>query len=1068
MKWRCGMFSKKINYVFLIPLAIMGSMLVETPKILADSGDGISEVKHVTGVISQDGRADGLWSKPYGQNGAQYLGKASTFQGRSLDFTELYVDSDDGTTWVKFSDGNTNYWVDSAGTSFKNKNAESVFSYSNNIPNVKFISTNPQDLIWTKPFETKGAKSLASVKDHLGDVFKVKRVLVDKNHTGWVNIDYNGVDAYVAESAVGGSNYNDNISKETKYVDYTNKHISTTISATDKDSALTLPYGDPKSQILKPLSDFNNQKVEVLASYDNGVAWLKVKTQANDVFWMAKSASTDANTNMFYTHTGIGDLYAKISDPNPEAGLFSKPNGESGAKQVGKISTLNGQLLKVTEMAVSPTSADIWYQVQSKDGSKSYWIYKSDLDVHKGDESNMTPSSDIVHSGITVSSMNTDKSMYNPGDVVKISMAVKNENDYQFKGTYKVTISNPLASSNSGYAYNSVVKTGSYDLKGKGETNIDVNWVSDRENYRGYIATLEMYDIGGRVVSRKTTGIDVSSDWTKFPRYAALTNFSDNSQTNDDNVIKNIDVLNKYHINAAMYYDVYYRPQNPFPDAKFKTWIGDEIDTGLIKKSIDAQHAHGQSALLYDMINATTGKASDSDANMSDSDLFGTKTKADGTQMVDSRMGIFRTNDRVNTSDQGDGKANTYDLKGDQQTFNMLGTFNDRDDVDHKVQSYYNPYSKDWQNYIGNIMESAMEKLGFDGWQGDTIGDQEKVVSYENRGTNKDAFNVSTGYGAFANAMKDGPLKNKKFGINSVGGQGQKSLDESKADFQYSEMWPWDWDDNTVPGNTNSAHDTYGALSRVVDNTMRTSKQSLIVPAYMYRQWSKSGDTSISKTFNDNAILLKDASIFAAGGDSMEMSDAGHQLYTEYYPDGRKDNKISMSEALGDPDNGKLRNIYDFATAYENFLRDGNLQRTDNHIEIWNGDGVGQGQNLAVKNNSDVGKIMAMTKSGHSGAINDAETINLINFTGVDNINWQVNNHLDESQKQVKEQKSLWVKYYPDEGRDVNNIWISSPDEKYQSTNQQLDFSKHVDDNGKTYITFKVPSLEIWDLIYMK
>lgn len=1058
----------KWNSILLVPVALAGAFYLGTGVAHADSNNGLSEAKTVSGTINQSGRSDGLWSKPYGQKDAQYLGEASKFNHKKFDFKRLYIDADNGNKWVEFSYDNQTYWVDVNGTSLKSKDVKTLFTYNNNLTDLKLTSTKDGDLIWTKPFETKDAASLGAVKDHVNEVFKVKGVLVDKNNTAWVNIDFQGHDAFVAESAFSGSNYNNDLSSQSKYVDYANKSISTQINATNNDSALTLPYGDSKAQILQPLSDFNGQKVQVLASYNNGVDWLKVKTQDNHVFWIAKAATTDANTNMFYTHQGIGDLYAKVDEPSSDAGLWDKPNGESGANRIGKLSSLNGQQLSVTEMAISPTSSDVWYKIKTKDGKAQYWVYKSDVTVNKGDETSMTPTDSIVKSGVTVNSMNTDKSMYKPGSNVKIDMNIKNANNYGFKGKYKITVSNPLASSNSGYAFNSVVKTGDYQLNANGDMNIEADWTADKENYRGYIATIEMYDEGGRVVSRKTTGIDVSSDWTKFPRYASLTNFSDNTQTDADNVTKNVETLNKYHINAAMYYDAYYRPQNPFPNTKFKTWIGDEINTDLIKKSINAQHAHGQSALLYNMINATTGKSSDSDSNMSDTGLFGTKTKADGTSMVESKMGIFRTNDRVNTSDQGDGKANTYDLKGDQQTFNMLGSFNDRDDVDHKVQSYYNPFSKDWQNYIGQIMNSALDKLGFDGWQGDTIGDQEKVVSYENKGTNKESFNVSTGYGTFANAMKDGSLKNKKFGINSVGGQGQKSMDNSKADFQYSEMWPWDWDDNTVAGNTNSAHDTYAALSRVVDNTMQAAKQSLIVPAYMYRQWSKSGDTSISKTFNDNAILLKDAAIFAAGGDSMEMSDNGHQLYTEYYPDGRKDNKIQMSNELGNADNGKLRNMYDFATAYENFLRGGNLQRNNNKVEIWNGGGIGQGDNVAVKNNSEVGKIMTMTKSGHNGTIDDAETINMVNFSGVDNINWQVNNHLDESQKQVKEQKNLWVKYYPDEGRTINNVWVSSPDEKYQSTSQQLDFTTHTDDNGKKYITFKVPSLEVWNLIYMK
>lgn len=846
------------------------------------------------------------------------------------------------------------------------------------------------------------------------------------------------------------------------YKDVKSYNLTTTIKATDNDSALSLPYGMSGSKLLSKLTEYNGQKVTILATYNNGVKWFSVKTSNGDVFWVAQSATTDADTTEFYNYTGVDNLYAIVDEDGKSDGLWDKPSGLSGAKKVNVANILKGQRLPVINIAQSTSNNDVWYEVYQKSTNKSYWLYKSAVTVNSGKINTMTPSDEIVKSGINVNSFDSDKSIYAPNSDVNLKMGVTNTNNYGFSGKYKITVSNPLATSNAGYAYSKVVKSGDYNLKANGNLNLDATWHTPSEDYRGYIATVELYDEGNRLVSRKTTGIDVSSDWKMFPRYSALTNFSDDSQSSEDNIKKNVETMNKYHINASMYYDTYYRPQNPLPNGKFKTWIGDEINPDLIKNSLKLQHKYGQKGLLYDMINATTGSPDDSDADMSDSSLFGTKTKADGTKMVESKAGIFRTNDKVETGSV----AKTFDTKGDQQTYNMLGSFNDRDDVSHKVQSYYNPFSKDWQNYIGSQLADALNRYDFDGWQGDTIGDQEDVVDYENKGTNKEAFRVSTGYGTFADAMKSKYMKNKDFGLNAVGGQGQKSLDNSKADFQYAEIWPWDWDDNTAQGNTNSSHSTYESLARMVDNTMKTAKKSLIVPAYLYHDWFRSGKSDLPKKFNDNAVLLKDASIFAAGGDSMELTDSGRQLYSEYYPDSRKGKSITMSDELGNPDTGKLRKYYDFSTAYENLLRGGNLQKNNNSVEIWNGSSVGQGKNL-MSRGSEVNKIMTTTKSGHNGKIDDVETINLVNFVGVDNINWQVNNSLDDSQKNIQTQKNLWVKYYPDEGRDIKNVWVSSPDKAYESTNKNLAFETKTDSNGKKYIEFQVPSLEVWNLIYM-
>ena len=84
----------------------------------------------------------------------------------------------------------------------------------------------------------------------------------------------------------------------------------------------------------------------------------------------------------------------------------------------------------------------------------------------------------------------------------------------------------------------------------------------------------------------------------------------------------------------------------------------------------------------------------------------------------------------------------------------------------------------------------------------------------------------------------------------------------------------------------------------------------MIVPAYMYRDWDNSKGAK-PKHYNDNAILLKDISIFANGGATMELADGNNQIFNEYYPSASNDKSTTMSDTLGNPDNGKLRKLYD-------------------------------------------------------------------------------------------------------------------------------------------------------------
>ena len=278
------------------------------------------------------------------------------------------------------------------------------------------------------------------------------------------------------------------------------------------------------------------------------------------------------------------------------------------------------------------------------------------------------------------------------------------------------------------------------------------------------------------------------------------------------------------------------------------------------------------------------------------------------------------------------------------------------------------------------------------------------------------------------NRLKDNQMRSYKLGVNAVGGKGQKNLDHSKADFQYAEIWSnsWDWDDNAAGQNKVGRHNTYADLGRVVDN----------------------------------AVLLKDISVLMNGGNVMELADDANQIYNEYYTGVSKNKEITMSRQLGDPDSGKLRKLYDFMTAYENVLRGDSLQNNYHRIEIMDSNG----KPLADRDGNP-GSVYTVTKSGHDG-YHDIETINMLNLTDVTNSNWQIRNKADEASKVVKTKKNLKVKYYVDPYRRIDKLWMASPDRE-DGRSQTLDFKRSWDEHGD-YIEFTVPSLEYWNLIYMK
>ena len=152
----------------------------------------------------------------------------------------------------------------------------------------------------------------------------------------------------------------------------------------------------------------------------------------------------------------------------------------------------------------------------------------------------------------------------NPGDVWEGSITFKGT-DAVKNGSWEMVLTNPFTDGVDGYRY--TVGRGVWDTRNGQDWVQQVGFKTLDTDYRGYLLTVFVKDENGKVIDTNSTGIDVSSDWTMFPRYGALTQFE-----KTDDATKGPETLNKYHVNATMYYDAYYRPQNPFPSEDFTDW----------------------------------------------------------------------------------------------------------------------------------------------------------------------------------------------------------------------------------------------------------------------------------------------------------------------------------------------------------------------------------------------------------------------------------------------------------------------------------------------------------------
>ena len=104
------------------------------------------------------------------------------------------------------------------------------------------------------------------------------------------------------------------------------------------------------------------------------------------------------------------------------------------------------------------------------------------------------------------------------------------------------------------------------------------------------------YSDTSAVLEKAETTFDVLSDWTSFPRYGFLSDFS-NSRTDADETIQ---TLAKYHINGLQFYDWQYRHDELLPPQdEYLDPLNRPLSLKITRKLIAAAHEQGMAALPY-------------------------------------------------------------------------------------------------------------------------------------------------------------------------------------------------------------------------------------------------------------------------------------------------------------------------------------------------------------------------------------------------------------------------------------------------------------------------------------
>jgi len=378
--------------------------------------------------------------------------------------------------------------------------------------------------------------------------------------------------------------------------------------------------------------------------------------------------------------------------------------------------------------------------------------------------------------------LTTDKACYKPGDVITFSLgtALPATARVRYRHLDDSVFSAPV-------------------------TGTTWTWTAPSTDHTGYM--VDVYS-GGTIFG--CIAVDVSSDWSAFPRYGFLSYYSPGINT--DSLVG---ALSRYHINGLQFYDWEYEHHQPLAGTVANpepTWtdIGNRLDAeSTVQGFIAAAHRRNMMAMSYNL-------------------AYGALDDAASDGVLDQ---WYMYTDPNHTN-----KDNLPLAKPMFKSYIYL----------------MDPSNTGWQQYIASRTADAYTVYPFDGYHVDQVGN----LNHTDYTYTGQTISVDQTFGPFLNAMKAASPA-KRLVMNAVSQYGQQvSIAGSPVDFLYTEVWP--------------PTEAFSDLPVILQNnsTWSGNTKQTVLAAYM--DYNNSNTPGF---FNTPGVLLADAVIFAFGGDHLELGD---------------------------------------------------------------------------------------------------------------------------------------------------------------------------------------------------
>ncbi|WP_052737975.1 glycoside hydrolase family 66 protein [Bacillus sp. SA1-12] len=400
--------------------------------------------------------------------------------------------------------------------------------------------------------------------------------------------------------------------------------------------------------------------------------------------------------------------------------------------------------------------------------------------------------------GKPIKALLVDKARYNPGEKVKMSFLFDTSKEWHGKLHVQV------------FHLNEKVAEGTKNIQVKKNVKgLEIEWTPPKENFRGYLLKASIED-SHQVL---TAAIDVSSNWTRFPRYGYTTEFPQETAAESEKKMKQL--TQEYYLNGFQFYDWMWRHDvsvysktdikgNPIlddngnfmteeinKDTAYNDLLGRKLYPLTVKQQIKAAQKYNAAAMAYQMNYAARESY----------EAFGVKRE----------WGLYKKNAQFPNPSQTDQEGFYFDWVNPPTSLFLQ-----------------DPGNKEWQTYINKQFIRSVNEFGFDGMHLDQWGFHDNDYLYDYKGNQR---HFSQDYDSLINSVKDSLSENdgqKNFvTFNMVGGnEGYRDVpvESTKTDFDYSEIW--------------QDKDNYRDLVKVVEETRKTNgEKAVVIAGYMnYKQ----------------------------------------------------------------------------------------------------------------------------------------------------------------------------------------------------------------------------------------